>query len=114
MPPKRLVFPPLLCLEQRAASSSAEVHLAEVYIGQQTPPLAPGYRFTEFYKLEIIWHVRFYSELLFVAPKQPQKKGACIAAVMGHGIRQDWGNWDVCGVTANCLHGTGGTAGDGS
>lgn len=73
---KEAGFPPFLCPEWKAANSDTKVHLAEVYICQRIPPLALGYQFTEFYKLEIIWHIRFYSDLLFVAPRQPQKEGA--------------------------------------
>lgn len=45
-------------------------------------------------------------DLLFMAQSQLGKDGSCIATAVGHGVWQDWGNWDVCVVTTNCLHGT--------
>lgn len=111
---KEVGFPPLLYPQQKAASSDTEVHLAEVCVAQQITPLAPGYQFTEFYKLEIIWHVGFCSDLLFMAPRPLQKEGACVALCEPcHSIQQDWGKWDVCVVPVNHSHGTGAAADDG-
>lgn len=48
---------------------------------------------------------RFYSDL-FTAPRQAGKEGAFITAVMGHSVWQEWGNQDVCVVTARHSYST--------
>lgn len=89
---KGACFPILLRPNQKPASSNTSRDLCV----SADPTSGLIYQFMDFYQLEIIWHVRFYSDL-FTAPRQAGKEGAFITAVMGHSVRQDWGHQDVCG-----------------
>lgn len=73
------------------------------------PTSSPGYQFMDFYQLEIIRHVRFYSDSQH--PDTQGRREPFIMAVIGH---SGWQDQDVCVVTARHSHSTGAAASVGS